>query len=113
MLKLHIQFAHPSSNRLISLLKSTGSIDSETQSIINYIISKCIVCHRLQRPQAKPIVGFSHANDFNQIVAMDLHEIDHNFYYLHIIDLFSRLGATAIIRKKDFQVIVDKNYSWL
>ena len=106
--KLHLQFCHPSSNRLISLLKSTGSIDSETQSIVNDISSKCVVCHRLQRPQAKPIVGFSHANDFNQIVAMDLHEIDHNFYYLHIIDLFSRLSAAAIIRKKDSQVIVDK-----
>ena len=39
---------------------------------------------------------------------MDLHEIDHSFYYLHIIDLFSRLSAAAIIREKDSQVIVDK-----
>ena len=108
LLKLHIQFCHPSSNRLISLLKSAGSIDSETQSMINDISSKCVVCHKLRRPQSKPVVGFSHANDFNQIVAMDLHMIDHNFYYLHIIDLFSRLSAAAIIRKKDSQVIVDK-----
>ena len=108
LLKLHIQFGHSSANRLISLLKSTGSIDSETQSMINDISSKCVVCHKLQRPQAKPVVGFSLASDFNQIVAMDLHQIDHNFYYLHIIDLFSRLSAAAIIRKKDSQVIVDK-----
>ncbi|VDI55042.1 integrin-linked kinase-associated serine/threonine phosphatase 2C [Mytilus galloprovincialis] len=39
---------------------------------------------------------------------MDLHEIDHNFYYLHIIDLFSRLSAAAIIRRKDSQLVVDK-----
>ncbi|CAG2240933.1 unnamed protein product [Mytilus edulis] len=39
---------------------------------------------------------------------MDLHEIDHNFYYLHVIDLFSRLSAAAIIRRKDSKVIVDK-----
>ena len=108
LLKLHIQFGHSSANRLISLLKSTGSIDSETQSMINDISEKCVVCHKLQRPQAKPVVGFSLANDFNQIVAMDLHQIDHNFYYLHIIDLFSRLSAAAIIRKKEPQVIVDK-----
>ena len=108
LLKLHIQFGHSSANRLISLLKSTGSIDSETQSMINDISSKCVVCHKLQRPQAKPVVGFSLASDFNQIVAMDLHQIDNNFYYLHIIDLFSRLSAAAIIRKKDPQVIVDK-----
>ncbi|VDI51207.1 Hypothetical predicted protein [Mytilus galloprovincialis] len=63
---------------------------------------------KYQRPKPKPIVGFFHANDFNQIVAMDLHEIDHNFYYLHIIDLFSRLSAAVIIRRKDSQLVVDK-----
>ncbi|VDH90019.1 Hypothetical predicted protein [Mytilus galloprovincialis] len=39
---------------------------------------------------------------------MDLHEIGHNFYYLHIFDLFSRLSAAAIIRRKDSQLVVDK-----
>ena len=58
--------------------------------------------------KVKPVVAFSQANDFNHIVAMDLHEIDTNFYYLHTIDLFSRLSAAAIIRGKDSNVIVDK-----
>ncbi|CAG2221800.1 unnamed protein product [Mytilus edulis] len=39
---------------------------------------------------------------------MDLHEIGHNFYYLQIIDLFSRLSAAAIIRRKYSQLVVDK-----
>ncbi|CAG2196694.1 unnamed protein product [Mytilus edulis] len=106
--KLHKQFDHASSEKLLSLLKSAGSVDSVTKAIVNDVCSKCIVCFKYQRPKPKPIVGFSHANDFNQIVAMDLHEIDHNFYYLHIIDLFSRLSAAAIIRRKDSQLVVDK-----
>ncbi|CAG2237353.1 unnamed protein product [Mytilus edulis] len=106
--KLHKQFGHASSEKLLSLLKSAGSVDSDTKAIVNDVCSKCIVCFKYQRPKPKPIVGFSHANDFNQIVAMDLHEIDHNFYYLHIIDLFSRLSAAAIIRRKDSQLVVDK-----
>ncbi|VDI13885.1 Hypothetical predicted protein [Mytilus galloprovincialis] len=85
-----------------------GSVDSDTKAIVNDVCSKCIVCFKYQRPKPKPIVGFSHTNDFNQIVAMDLHGIDHNFYYLHIIDLFSRLSAAAIIRRKDSQLVVDK-----
>ena len=89
LVKLHKQFGHKPPEKLISLLKSAGTIDSEVPSIVKDICSNCAICHKLKRPQAKPIVAFSHANDFNQIVAMDLHELDHNFYYLHIIDMFS------------------------
>lgn len=39
---------------------------------------------------------------------MNLHEIDHNLYYLHIIELSSRQSADAIIRHKHPQVVVDK-----
>ena len=108
LLKLHKQFGHKAPEKLISLLKSAGDIDAEVPSIVKDICSNCAICHKLKRPKAKPIVAFAHASDFNQIVAMDLHEIDHNFYYLHIIDLFSRLSAAAIIRKKESKVIVDK-----
>ncbi|CAG2191494.1 unnamed protein product [Mytilus edulis] len=108
LLKLHKQFGHASSDKLLSLLQSTGSVDSETKTILKDICTKCLICHKFKHPKAKPVVAFSHANDFNQIVAMDLHEIDHNFYYLHVIDLFSRLSAAAIIRRKDSKVIVDK-----
>ena len=44
----------------------------------------------------------------NQIVAMDFHEINHNFNYSHKIDLFSRLIAACIIRRKDSELVVDK-----
>ena len=95
LMKLHKQFGHRHPDKLISLLKSAGTIDSEVPSIVKDICSNCAICHKIKRPQSKPVVAFPHANDFNQIVAMDLHEIDHNFYYLHIIDMFSRLSAAV------------------
>ena len=81
--KVHKQFGHKPPDKLISLLKSAGTIDTKVPSIVKDICSNCAICHKLKRPPAKPIVALAHANDFNQIVAMDLHEIDHNFYYLH------------------------------
>ena len=108
LVKLHKQFGHKPPDKLIALLKSAGTINADVPSIVREICSNCAICHKLKRPSAKPIVALAHANDFNQIVAMDLHEIDHNFYYLHIIDMFSRLSAAAIIRKKDSNIIVDK-----
>ena len=108
LMKLNKQFGHKPPDKLISLLKSAGTIDAKVPSIIKGICSNCAICHKLKRPPAKPIVGLAHANDFNQIVAMDLHEIYHHFYYLHIIDMFSHISAATIIRKRDSKVIVDK-----
>ena len=44
----------------------------------------------------KPIVGFNLANDSNQVIALDLLELGPGFWYLHMIDLFSRLSMTVI-----------------
>ena len=40
----------------------------------------------------KPIVGFNPSNDFNQVIALDLHELGPGLWYLLMIDLFSRLS---------------------
>ena len=56
----------------------------------------------------KPIVGFNPANDFNQLIALDLHELCPVLWYLHLIDLFSRLSMAVIIHSKEAGVIVDK-----
>ena len=108
VVKLHRQFGHASSEKLIALLKSAGSVESDVKDIVNEVCSTCIICHRFKRAKPKPVVAFSLASDFNQVVALDLHEIDKNFWYLHIIDVFSRLSAATIVRKKDPEIIVDK-----
>ncbi|CAC5414170.1 unnamed protein product [Mytilus coruscus] len=76
LLKLHKQFGHASSDKLLSLLQSAGSVDSETKTILKDICTKCLIGHKFQYQNAKQVVAFSHANDFNHIVIMDLHEIE-------------------------------------
>ena len=106
--KLHRQFGHASSERLWKLLKSTGKVNNDVKELLDYVVHKCIVCHKFKRAGPKPAVAFAHANDFNQIVALDLHELDKNLYYLHVIDLFSRLSAASIIRSKNPEVITNE-----
>ncbi|CAC5407522.1 unnamed protein product [Mytilus coruscus] len=52
--KLHKQFGHASSEKLLSLLNSAGSVDSNTKAIVNDVCSKCIVCFKFQCPKQKP-----------------------------------------------------------
>ena len=54
----------------------------------------------------KPIVGFNPAQDFNQVIALDFHELGPDLWYLHMIDLFSRLRMAVVIHNKESGVII-------
>ena len=76
ILKLHKQFAHPSSERLLKIVKDSGITDKNIHEVIKDVSQKCDVCKRFKKPPNKPIVSFPLASDFNQTVAMDLKVID-------------------------------------
>lgn len=69
--------------------------------------------HKFRRPKAKSIIGFSLASDLNEVEAMNLHELSCNLYYLQIIEVFSRLSASAIMQKREPQTIVRPFMKWM
>ena len=46
LMKLHRQFGHKPPDKLISLLKSAGTIDAKVPSIVKDIYSNCAICHK-------------------------------------------------------------------
>ena len=60
--KIHRQFAHPSAEKLIGLLKNAGAWRSEFQSIIDDIYKKCDICLRHKRTPSRPVVGMPMAS---------------------------------------------------
>ena len=83
-------------------------VDQENKYLLKDIYKKCALCHKYTRPKMKPIVSFNPENDFNQVIALDLHELRPGLWYLHMIDLFSRLKKAVVIRNKEAGVIADK-----
>ena len=65
--KLHTQFGHPSQDKLQKLLKQAGVNDNQFLSIL-----ECEICAKYKRSNPRPVVGFSLAKEFNDIVAVDL-----------------------------------------
>ena len=66
--------------------------------MVDEMCTKCEVCLKLK----KPVVAYLLAREFNETVALNLHELDSNdLYYAHFIDHFTRLSGAAIIRSKD------------
>ena len=109
LLKLHRQFGHASADKLKKLLQSSDVDTSKFNKTIIEITNSCDTCIKLKRSPHKPAVGFPLATEFNETVAVDLHELEKSkTWYLHIIDEFTRFSAGAIIHSKKATVFVKK-----
>ena len=112
--KLHSQFAHPSAEKLIKLISAAGMGDDLALiKAIKDVTYKCDICRSYRKSAAKPIVSMPLANEFNEVVAMDL-----KFYrgkiILHLIDHVSRFSAAAIVSSKKPNEIIAKIFQvWI
>ena len=94
--KLHKQFGHASTENLKHLIKNTGEQHAGLMKKIDEVVQACDVCRKYKKPVSRPIVGLSRAKDFNHSVALDLHELGPNLWYLHMIDEFSRFSNAVV-----------------
>ena len=108
-LKLHRQFAHPSTNKLLKLVNSAGEpwrTDNELKKLIKVVGDECQICQVYQKPPARPVVGLPMATRFQECVAMDL-----KFYkgkiLLHLIDHATRLSASTTIPSKEPKHVIN------
>ena len=100
IVKLHKQFGHASAERLKKLLQSAGVQTEKWIDLLKRVVQECDVCVRYKQTPPKPAVSLPMANDFNETVSVDLHELDKGIWYLHIIDMFTRFSAGSIMRTK-------------
>ena len=70
--KLHQQFAHANSNRLIKLLKDGGVKNKDFHKMIVKVEEKCEICSKFKKAPSLPTVCFPRASEFNQHIAIDL-----------------------------------------
>ena len=77
--KLHLQFAHASADKLFQLIKDSARrrpLDSRVKKFLEQICKDCETCTGFTKTKPKPVVGFSLARSFNEVIALDLHELD-------------------------------------
>ena len=108
ILKLHKQFAHPSSQRLVTLLQDAGKCDENTKSLVDEISKQCEVCKKYKKTPARPVRCIPLVTEFNKVVAMDLKQWKRGIYFLHLIDLATIFSLAAIIYDKKPSTIIEK-----
>ena len=99
--KLHIQFGHCSLTRLLK-----GARISLEMKSLRSVCSDCELCPRRSYPARKPVVSVSLASESNDLVALDLHYISENSWYLHMIYLFIKFSVATVITSKKPESII-------
>ena len=105
-LKLHKQFAHPSKERLIKLVRESGVKDVELEDEIRKLEDKCDTCLKFRRTPSRPVVSMPMARNFNDVISMDL-KFWGDKYFLVMVDMATRYCNACVIGSKTASVIID------
>ena len=115
-IKLHRQFSHLSSDKLITLLKDANINDKQLFNMVKTINSNCKLCQNYKKPKPKLVVSFPLAKNFNETVALDLKAWKSNpkVWFLHIIGHLTRFSASFVIKTKRNEEIIKQVFrTWV
>ena len=108
LLKLHRQFHHPSTGKLMNILKRCNAeeVDEKTKSILEDIVKRCQPCQRnpSRKPQTFQVSIGNEDIQFNQEVFVDIMYLDKR-PVIHIVDLQTRLNAAKFLRNISTQSV--------
>ena len=92
LVKAHKYFGHRSGRRIWEMFAKAGQLQGKKKAALE-IIDKCKICSKFKKSPPRPKVGLPVANDFNEVVGMDLKVLDKakGHYVLWMVDLFSKL----------------------
>ena len=97
--KLHFQFNHPSSEKLIKLVKDGGHGHKDLIKEIKLIPANCLICIKRQKPPLRPVVCLPMASKFNEVVAVDLKAWG-KCHFLVMVDLATRFCQATVVSNK-------------
>ena len=84
LVKLHRQFAHPPNSKLKKLISDAGLWQDCFNEDLEKIGDKCRICKERAPVSPRPVVAFSMARRFNEVVAMDLKVRESSQGYIYI-----------------------------
>ena len=95
------------------MLINAGVQNKELEKMIVKISNDCHVCKKFKKAPPRPIVSVPLANNFNEVIAIDLKCYGKQFF-LVIVDVFTKYCAAALISdKKPDTIIANLFSSWI
>ena len=105
--KVHKYFGHRSGRRVWELFAKAEKLKGKKPEVMK-VIENCKICSQMKKAPPRPKVGLPVANDFNEVVGMDLKVVDKKKgeYILWMVDLFSKLIKGKFIKEKNPSTII-------
>ena len=111
--KLHTQFGHAPTDRLIDLIRNSGIEDKKFLKLVEDTEKNCETCKRYKKQKPRPVVALSLAKGFNEVVSVDLKDVEKEKVF-HIVDNATRYSGGALVTNKSKEEIVDKFFmNWI
>ena len=104
--KIHKQFGHRPKRVFVDLLKDANKWQPHFSELLDKIIGKCEGCILRKRNPDRPSVALPRAQDFNEILTMDL-KIWKGKNILYMIDMFTRYTVATVIPRKYPGEVID------
>ena len=106
--KTHRYFGHRSGRRIWELFAKADRLKGKRKEVLE-LIESCKICSQMKKSPPRPRVGLPVANDFNEVVGMDLKVLNKakGEYILWIVDLFSKLIKGKFITDKKPETIIE------
>ena len=106
--KVHRYFGHRSSRRIWELFSKANKLKGKKQAVIE-VIENCPTCSEYKKSPPRPKVGLPVANDFNEVVGLDLKVLNKSKgeYILWMVDLFSKMIKGKFIKNKKPETIIE------
>ena len=103
--KVHRYFGHRSGRKVWEMFAKSGRLRNKKQATIDFL-DKCDVCRKMKKRPPKPKVGMPVANNFNEVVGLDLKVLENGKYILWMVDMFSKAIKGKFITNKEPGTIV-------
>ena len=105
--KVHRYFGHRSGRRVWDVFAKAKKLEGKKKAVLAEI-EKCKVCSKFKKSPPRPKVGIPVANDFNEVVGLDLKVVDKEkgYYILWLVDQFSKLIKGKFIKDKKPSTII-------
>ena len=85
--KLHRQFGHTGSEKLVKLLRNAGIRNRKLELEIEAVAKGCETCIKFKGPVPRPVVALPMASKFNEVIAMDLKAWDKYYFIVQLLFL--------------------------
>jgi len=107
LMRAHQQLGHPTSERLLRTLEicSNNRLPSNIRSQLANLQQQCSTCHTHARPSSHMKASLPLANDFNDILSIDIMYINKSII-LKMVDLYTHLTIAHILRDKSAEEVI-------